>query len=313
MSLVQYQSELPINWVPARSGALAFGVSGALASTSLAEAPEARGFTVPALKSTRGVDELMRALNDQLLGAKPRKDVNESFNWFPTRPDTSKSEANTLFSALVLRAADEVTSNALSQARGTLGMSEIIELQGDDTSKKMQVGIRQCASVAIVLAGIANPTLASAQVSMQQCTATEQYFPPMYLGAFAGKRSSTAIAGAAPPIENPLVLQILERYAKSTVEQSAVYNALAAIEQASQLVEESGLPVAHRVSVSSDGILTIQWQKVGRGLALLFAGDGIVSVARREPGVYYAENGVDLSINESLPKSVLEAIEQISG
>jgi hypothetical protein len=56
-----------------------------------------------------------------------------------------------------------------------------------------------------------------------------------------------------------------------------------------------------RVMFSDDGILTLQWQRGEFGAALIFAGDGMVSIALKRPGQFYAENGMDVAISDELP------------
>jgi hypothetical protein len=44
---------------------------------------------------------------------------------------------------------------------------------------------------------------------------------------------------------------------------------------------------------------------------LLFAGDGVASIAFRRPGHLYAENGMDADISDKLPIEFTEAINQV--
>jgi hypothetical protein len=64
---------------------------------------------------------------------------------------------------------------------------------------------------------------------------------------------------------------------------------------------------------ADDGILTLQWQRGQYGVALIFAGDGEVSIAFRKPGQLYAQNGLDIKITAGLPASFYEALVRVQG
>jgi hypothetical protein len=59
---------------------------------------------------------------------------------------------------------------------------------------------------------------------------------------------------------------------------------------------------------SEDGILALQWQRGEYGVALMFAGDGVASIAIRKPGQFYAENGIDVGIDDELPVQFAEIL-----
>jgi hypothetical protein len=75
-----------------------------------------------------------------------------------------------------------------------------------------------------------------------------------------------------------------------------------------QRVQLDGLPEA---TFSDDGILGLQWQSSDYGAALIFAGDGVVSIAFRRPGQFYAENGIEISVSDELPIEFTEALSNI--
>jgi hypothetical protein len=105
------------------------------------------------------------------------------------------------------------------------------------------------------------------------------------------------------PSENPLVVRIVDERKRAHVDADSEARADAAVMDAISLVQQRGLDGAPNVALSADGILSLQWQKDELGVALLFAGDGIVSIAFRRPGQLYAENGIDISVKEELPES----------
>jgi len=75
----------------------------------------------------------------------------------------------------------------------------------------------------------------------------------------------------------------------------------AATSDSLKIVRNADLPGHPRVMFSDDGILTLQWQRGEYGVALIFAGDGIASIAFKRPDQFYAENGVDVPVSEELP------------
>src|SRR5271170_4351350 len=84
--------------------------------------------------------------------------------------------------------------------------------------------------------------------------------------------------------------------------------ASAAMNDAVQLVALRSLEGRPRIMFSQDGILTMQWQRDDVGVALIFTGDGEVSIALRRPGQLYAENGIDIKIHEELPSVFIELL-----
>lgn len=81
-----------------------------------------------------------------------------------------------------------------------------------------------------------------------------------------------------------------------------------AISDAATLIRNNDLQGSPQILLSDDGLLTIEWHRGNRGAMLLFAGDGIVTIAIRRPGVGYAENGEDAPLDGKLPQSFYDAI-----
>jgi hypothetical protein len=85
----------------------------------------------------------------------------------------------------------------------------------------------------------------------------------------------------------------------------------AAMKDAVQLVSYRHLEGVPRIMFSGDGILTIQWQRGDFGVALIFVGEGQVSIGFRRPGQLYAENGLDIGIYDELPSPFVSLMADI--
>lgn len=110
------------------------------------------------------------------------------------------------------------------------------------------------------------------------------------------------MARHAIDVSRPLFKVIATERAIAKIDMENVQLADAAMRDALFVVQRANLRGDPKVMFSSDGILTLQWQRGERGVALIFAGDGMVSLAFRQPGKFYAENGIDVAIAEELPE-----------
>ena len=97
----------------------------------------------------------------------------------------------------------------------------------------------------------------------------------------------------------------------ATLSSEGVATADSATRDAIIFVERNFLPENPNILFSDDGILALQWQSGDYGAALLFVGDGIASIALRKPGQYYAQNGIDIGIEDDLPAQFLEVLARI--
>jgi hypothetical protein len=95
------------------------------------------------------------------------------------------------------------------------------------------------------------------------------------------------------------------------IDEANVAIADAATHDAMMMVSRVNLGGTPHILLSDDGILALQWQRGEYGVALLFAGDGVASIAFRRPGQFYAENGIDIAISDDLPASFNEALAAI--
>src|SRR5262245_39131795 len=98
-----------------------------------------------------------------------------------------------------------------------------------------------------------------------------------------------------------LAPQIIVERANIALDRTAAELADAATNDAVTLVRRTKLGGNPRVMFSEDGILTLQWQRGEYGVAMIFAGDGIASIAFRRPEQFYAENGIEIAISDNLP------------
>jgi hypothetical protein len=65
----------------------------------------------------------------------------------------------------------------------------------------------------------------------------------------------------------------------------------------------------NNVMFGDDGILTLQWKNGEFGAALMFAGDGMASIAIKRPGQRYAENGIDVAVEDALPQLFFDVLQ----
>jgi hypothetical protein len=109
-------------------------------------------------------------------------------------------------------------------------------------------------------------------------------------------------------IASKLATEIDQALACAKIEPGARATAKAAAADAKYLVERNKLNGKPLVMFADDGILTLQWQRADYGVALLFAGDGEVSIAFRKPDQLYGQNGIDIKITEDLPGQFREVM-----
>lgn len=122
-----------------------------------------------------------------------------------------------------------------------------------------------------------------------------------------------APALAPPPLASELGKRIDAGRVAATIDPDVRELADAAVRDAKQVVDHVKLRGEPRVMFADDGILTLQWQRGDCGVALLFAGDGEVSIAFKKPAQLYAQNGIDVKVTENLPSAFYDALTQILG
>jgi hypothetical protein len=90
---------------------------------------------------------------------------------------------------------------------------------------------------------------------------------------------------------------------------TAEREAIALIEKNYDAIFSKMMPL---ISVSDDGIITLQWRNSVEGLALLFAGDGFVTVAFQNKTANYDEGSAEFCLSNTLPEIVREAVSRIA-
>ncbi len=125
----------------------------------------------------------------------------------------------------------------------------------------------------------------------------------------ANATAPPGLADLAKPLSfSPLAARISSERAIAEIDSENLRIADAATADAIKLVERAGLAGTPRVMFSDDGILTLQWQRGEYGVALVFAGDGVASIAFKKPRQLYAENGLEVSVSKDLPAQFIDAL-----
>jgi hypothetical protein len=110
------------------------------------------------------------------------------------------------------------------------------------------------------------------------------------------------------PQQPRLVADILAERSVAEVDENSAAAADVATRDAEVVVRRANLGGNPQIMFSEDGILSLQWQRDQYGVALVFAGDGLASIAFRHPDQLYAENGIEISVDDDLPQSFHEAL-----
>jgi len=111
--------------------------------------------------------------------------------------------------------------------------------------------------------------------------------------------------------DNPIVAQISSARDSADVEEDCESIANDAAKDAVTMVARNKLGSVPFISFSDDGILSLQWERNNSGVGLIFAGDGTASIVFRRPGQFYAENGIEVAVNDDLPQSFNDALADI--
>lgn len=125
--------------------------------------------------------------------------------------------------------------------------------------------------------------------------------------------TATAVSERPSAIPSKLGERIDAARAVATVEPEAIVTADSAARDAKYLVDRATLGGEPRIMFAEDGILTMQWQRDGYGVVLLFAGDGEASIAFKKPGQLYAQNGIDIKVTGELPGAFHDVLTRILG
>lgn len=107
--------------------------------------------------------------------------------------------------------------------------------------------------------------------------------------------------------------QIRATLAGGKVDPEDIAMATAAADQAIAFLRRNNLPGRPRVMMTDDGVLTLQWRSETLGAALIFTGDGTVSVALKNAEKSYSETLEGIDLAAPLPPAFVSIVETISG
>jgi hypothetical protein len=143
---------------------------------------------------------------------------------------------------------------------------------------------------------------------------TTKIEPPQMLfqGWVAKPSSNAATAQPLPELakseSSPLADLIQAERSVAVIDKENAAVADAATNDAVEIVRRNKIGGSPLVMFSDDGVLALQWQRGEHGVAMVFAGDGLVSIGFRRPGQLYAQNGIEIRIMDSLPTTFTDAL-----
>ena len=91
----------------------------------------------------------------------------------------------------------------------------------------------------------------------------------------------------------------------------AVEVADAVIRDAKVLLSKNTIYDIPLIFFDEDGILVLQWQKGKTGVALVFAGDGTVSIGFAGPNQFYSSSNLEVTVDRSLPLPFTDALKSV--
>jgi hypothetical protein len=128
--------------------------------------------------------------------------------------------------------------------------------------------------------------------------------------------SSTPVSTIDPSSEDieATIQNIRSAAASQTVDPEHLDAAKLAAKQAIELVGRNRLRGRPRVMMSDDGVLTLQWRNETLGAALIFTGDGTVSLALKNAKKTYSDSiQDDVPLDANLPIELVSILESIIG
>lgn len=109
------------------------------------------------------------------------------------------------------------------------------------------------------------------------------------------------------------IAQIRSTLDSGKIDDEDVAAAARSVEEAIAFLRRNNLPGRPRVMMSDDGVLTLQWRNDTVGAALIFAGDGTVSVAVKNAEKSYSTSLKDLPLDAAVPVEFVDTVEAIVG
>jgi hypothetical protein len=123
--------------------------------------------------------------------------------------------------------------------------------------------------------------------------------------------TTNEVADQVTSSHSRLIDSIIIERSVADIDAENVTVANAATSDAVAFIQDKKLSVMPHIMFSEDGILALQWQHGPYGVALVFAGNGVASISFRRPGQFYAENGIDVRISDSLPREFSDALANV--
>lgn len=175
-----------------------------------------------------------------------------------------------------------------------------------------------CALIGDVLGQALGPTIPAARLSSAYGSIPKPSDMHMYINVIHHGPHPLR-ARAARPAELPtraaadcLAAEVRALDWASRVEPEAQEAAQRAINEAAAFLEDQ-LPGTHAtVALSDDGVVTVKWQRDGRGALLIFSGDGTGTFSVSDNGSLYGMNYQDFDLRHGLPETARRAITELA-
>jgi hypothetical protein len=106
--------------------------------------------------------------------------------------------------------------------------------------------------------------------------------------------------------------KILTAFLEASVDREALPIAVGAATEAAQFAERNLASHSPRISISSDGVVTLQWRKPGRGAALIFVGDGTATATINAGTRTYLDNSIEFSLKNGLPTEFANVLSEMT-
>jgi hypothetical protein len=106
--------------------------------------------------------------------------------------------------------------------------------------------------------------------------------------------------------------RILTAFLQASVDREVLPTAVVAAAEAAQFAERNLASHSPRISISSDGIVTLQWRKPGRGAALIFVGDGTATAMINAGTKTYLDNGIEFLLKNGLPTEFANVLSEMT-
>jgi hypothetical protein len=136
-------------------------------------------------------------------------------------------------------------------------------------------------------------------------------------GYFSDSPDSHEMRAANPPGAAPsgssLILAAIDRaYENAEFDEAATAIAVCARDEAKRFIVSDRLHTVPSIEFSDDGSLSLGWRHAGKGVLLIFVGDGCPGYSIREPNGLYPATGSEFALADGLPAPVRAAIDEVT-